>query len=471
MFDWLFNRDESELAASQVENADSIGIDLRVREGVTVLVSSLINDYVPTQNSPTLIKNVTTSVVNYVMSDYNGGLKEEQILAGNDEKLFLPQPAMLAHWAESKGFEPVQNNGNKLATEDVSGKYVLTYYPPLSNSWARRDTDNIEDTTNKHWYSHCKSSIYDENGNPIASANPEAAYNDTTHDATVYVPEDSYSYVIDYQKLGLNRADIVEGFELQSAGINIMSPDIQKSVFRLKEAGLETDDIVALWNNKIDIANSNNIGDIEAQLRNGKSKFALDTGNLIKNENNEYRYNLQDNSCAIQPTAPILYASEAKIHRESMSVEQADNFRTSVGLYNIHNPADYGKINEKFYDDYKDNVWENFKAAIKEDAKRLIQEPKETLTELKDNTIGAGKWLSAKTMLWAPRAMEIIKADVESVKNSLMQTLTDDGKKFHKMISSLSWNNLVGKYFSKEEKPRHSTNSAAIRAHTQQIER
>ncbi|MBQ8481294.1 MAG: hypothetical protein IJ532_02030 [Alphaproteobacteria bacterium] len=471
MFDWLFNKNEDELAASQVENADSINLDLRVKEGVTLLVSSLINEYVPTQNSPTLIKNATTSIVNYVMSDYKGGLNETQILAKDGEKLFLPQPAMLAHWAESKGFKQLPNNENKLSAEDVSGKYVLTYYPPMTESWAKRTTDNIDDTTNKHWYSHCKSSIYDVSGNPIASANPEAAYNDTIHDATAYVPEDSYSYVIDYQKLGLNRADIVEGFELQSAGINIMHPDIQKSVFRLKEAGMETDDIVALWNNKIDISNNKNINEIEKQLRDGKSKFALNTGNLVKSENNEYRYNLQDNSCAIQPTAPILYASEAKIRRESMTAEQADNFRNSIGLYNIHNPADYGKINKKFYDDYKNNVWENFKAAIKEDAKHLIQEPAETLTKLKDNAIGAGKWLSAKTMLWAPRAMEIVKTDIESVKNSLMQTLSDDGKKFHKMLSSLSWSNLVSKYFPKEEKPRHSTYNAALSGNTKQIER
>ena len=160
MFDWIFNKNTDELKKSQVENADSVNLDLRVREGITVFVSSLINNFAPTQDSPAIVGDATTSLVNVVMSDYNGELKKEQILAGNDEKLFLPQPAMLAHWAESKGFTQVKNHDSKLAVDDVSGKYVLTYYPPVANSWAKRNTDNIEDTTNKHWYSHCKSSPY-----------------------------------------------------------------------------------------------------------------------------------------------------------------------------------------------------------------------------------------------------------------------------------------------------------------------
>lgn len=452
MFDWIFNKNTDELKKSQVENADSVNLDLRVREGITVFVSSLINNFAPTQDSPAIVGDATTSLVNVVMSDYNGELKKEQILAGNDEKLFLPQPAMLAHWAESKGFTQVKNHDSKLAVDDVSGKYVLTYYPPVANSWAKRDTDNIEDTTNKHWYSHCKSSIYDENGSPIASANPEAACNDTTHDATVYVPEDSYSYVIDYQKLGLDRADIIEGFKLQSEGINIMSPDIQKSVFRLKEAGMDTDDIIALWQQNTDIANKANIDSIENHLRNGNSKSDLHKLNLVKSDN-KYRYNLQDNSCAIQPTAPILYASEAKIHRNAMSKEQADKFRESIGLYNIHNPQDYGKINEKFYGDYKDNVYRNFASAIKENVLHLIKDTPEALSEIKDGISGAVKWMSAKTMLWAPRAMEVVKAEAQSAKLSLMQTLSEDGKKFQNVVASLSWENLVGKHLPRENTP------------------
>ena len=461
MFDWILNKNKEELATSQVENAGSIDLDLRVREGATVLVSSLINDFVPTQESPAIIGDATTYLVNLVMSDYRGNLKKEQILAGNDNKPFLPQPAMLAHWAESKGFEQVSNNGNKLSTDDVAGKYVLTYYPPLAQSWAKRTTENIEDTTNKHWYSHCKSSIYDDNGNPVASANPEAAYNDTTHDATVYVPEDSYSYVIDYQKLGLDRADIVEGFKLQSEGINIMNPDIQKSVFRLKEAGMDTDDIVALWQQNTDISKKENIDAIENHLRNGNSKADLHKLNLIKSDN-QYRYNLQDNSCAIQPTAPILYASEAKIHRENMSKEQAQEFRKGIGLYNIHNPRDYGEINEKFYDNYKETVFGNFASAIKEDVVRLIKETPETLSALKDNLSGAVKWMGAKTMQWAPRAMEMVKSDLQEVRDSLMQTLSTDARKFQNMAASLSWENLVKKHIPQEKSSQAKTPHTAL---------
>ena len=89
----------------------------------------------------------------------------------------------------------------------------------------------------------------------------------------------------------MERADIVEGFKLQSEGINIMSPDIQKSVFRLKEAGMDTDDIIALWQQNTDIANKANIDSIENHLRNGNSKSDLHKLNLVKSDN-KYRYNL-----------------------------------------------------------------------------------------------------------------------------------------------------------------------------------
>lgn len=436
--DWSL-KEEQTSTDIQVENAPSIDMDLRLREGATFLISSLINDYAPTQNSSALLSKATTSLVNYVMSDYNGSLTKEQILSLNDKKPFLPQPPMLAYWAEGKGFEKIQNHKNQLSKEDVAGKYVLTYYPPLARSWTERTTNNIEDTTNKHWYSHCKSSIYDDNGISIASSNPEAAYNDTIHDATVYVPEDSHSYVIDYQSLELDRADIIEGLKLQSEGINIMNPDIQKSIFRLKTAGLKTDDIMTLWKQNTDITNQNNIAAIEDFMHLGYKKTELNTLDLAKS-NNRYRYNLQDNSCAIQPTAPVLYASEAKIYREDMTAEQAGHFRSKIGLYNIHNTQDYEKINEKFYKDYKRNCLNNFCSAIKEDLNHLLEEPKETLKELKENISETAKWLSTKTKQWAPQAINIVRNDIETVKTSLKQTLLDDREKCDKRLHALASN-------------------------------
>ena len=442
---------------TQITNAEAIDLDLRVREGATLVVSDLINDYAPTQNSPAVINEATTLLVNVVMSDYNGGLKKEQILARNDDKLFLPQPGMLAHWSEDKNFQQLKPNGNKLSPQDVAGKYVLTYYPPLAQSWARRTSDNIADNSNKHWYSHCKASIYDEHGKPIASANPEAAYNDVAHDATVYVPNDSYSYVVDYKALGLKKDDITEGFQLQSEGINIMSPDIQNSVFRLKAAGMSTQDIITLWKQNADIANPRNIAAIEKHLKGGNSVADLKKLNLIKSDN-KYRYNLQDNSCAIQPTAPVLYATAARIKRENMNEAEADAFRTSVGLYNIYDEQKYGKINEKFYDTYKKQVFDNFSAAVKDEVKYFIDHPKDSLSALQDNTIGATKWVTAKTQQWAPRAMEILHTKAINARRTLKQCIIEDTKKARDYISSLGVTKYVKKYLPKINVPSQTSN-------------
>lgn len=395
----------------QVKNAEAVDLDLRVREGATLVVSSIINDYAPTQNSPEIVGDATTLLVNVVMSDYKGGLEKEQILAKNDDKIFLPQPAMLAHWSEDKKFKQLKPNGNKLSPEDVAGKYVLTYYPPVAQSWAKRTTENIADTSNKHWYSHCKSTIYDDHGKPVASVNPEAAYNDVVHDATVYVPEDSYSYVIDYKSLGLSKEDITEGFKLQSQGINVMSPDVQKAVFELKAGGKNTDEIIA----------------------------------LLKKDN-KYHYNLQDNSCAIQPTAPVLYATAAKISREKLNETEASELRKKVGLYNIYDEQKYGKINEEFYDRYKKQVFDNFTSAVKDDVKQFVTAPIDSATAITHNISGAAQWVSAKTKQWAPRAMEVLYTKAAHGKEVVKQWLKEDAKKAREYLSSLKIGERVGKY-------------------------
>ena len=427
------------------EGTPALNMDLRVREAVTTVVSNVINDYVPTQDSPLIIRESTTLLVNAVMSDYKGELKTEQILAENGEKPFLPQPAMLAHWSEDKKFQQLKANDNKLSPEDVAGKYVLTYYPPAAQSWTKRTTENIADTSNKHWYSHCKSSIYDDNGKPIASANPEAAYNDVVHDATVYVPEDSYSYVIDYKKLGLNKDDITEGFKLQSVGINIMSADMQNAVFRLKAAGMNTEDIIALWQKNTDIANPKNIAAIEKHLKAGNSKTDLSKLKLVKSDN-KYRYNLQDNSCAIQPTAPVLFATAAKIKRENMSETEADKLRKNIGLYNIYDTKNYGKINETFYNKFEKDVFAGFSDAVKEEAKRLMNAPADTMSKYKDNIAGTIKWGSMKTAQWAPRAMEVLYTKAAHGKEVVEQWLKEDAKKAREYLSSLKIGERVGKY-------------------------
>ena len=61
--------------------------------------------------------------------------------------------------------------------------------------------------------------------------------------------------------------------------------------------------------------------------------------------------------------------------------------------------------------------------------------------------------MSAKTVFWAPRAMEVVKDEAQSAKLSLMQILSEDGKKFQNAVASLSWENLVGKHLPRENTP------------------
>ena len=444
----IFGKSDEELAQIQAESAENMHLDLRLREGITLLASSAINRFAPSQDSPQIVQSLTNDMVNMVMTDYNGTLQNNQILASMDKE-FLPQPSMLAHWAESKGFQKIEAHDNTLSQQDIADKYVLTYYPPAAKSWAKRTGDDVSDTTNKHWYSHTKSALYDSAGQPVGSSNPEAFYNDSAHDAAVYVPEDSVSYAIDYKKLGLQKDDIAEGFKLQNEGMNIMDPKIQESVFRLKDAGLSSDDVVKLWRANADITNEENLNKIENTLKNGKNKddiFALD----YVESNNEYHYNLQDKSCAIQPTAPVLYATSARIKRENLNAEQADKLRKDIGLYNIYDEKNYGEINKKFYGDYESEVFKNFKDAIFEDAKKLIEQPKETLAELGKNAADAFKWLGAKTLRWAPHATDIVCArfrDYEqSVRTKLMTCMHEDSDKFKIALSSLNPVKLLQKY-------------------------
>ena len=292
---------------------------------------------------------------NKMMTDYKGSLTKDVLLSIKD-KPFMPQPGMLDYWACGKGFEVIKNNGEKLNKEDVAGKFVLTYYKPFADSWMERDTDDIVDLTNKHWYSHTKSTLYDKEGKPIKSSNAEAFYNDDEHDATVYVPHDSVSYAIDYKALGLDREDIEDGLFYQHVGMNVMDPNLQKVIFRLKECNLSRDDILSLWQDKVDFSNSRNIDAIVNVMKEGKGKAGIKDLNLVTTENNKYNYNIQDYSCAIQATAPVLYATSAKIRKEGFTQAQAYALRKHVGLYNIYDEVAYKDINKEFYEDYSKYV-------------------------------------------------------------------------------------------------------------------
>ena len=403
-----------ELETQQRETAPNI--DLAYREYLEVVGAKIINSIAPSQDRKTMGEAVT-KVINVMMTDYNGTIPMNQVLSGMD-KDFLPQPGMLAYWAERKESQKIENmvdaptpedaNGKKLRQEDVAGKYVLTYYTPMAQSWGQRTTDNITDTSNKHWYSHCKSSVYDENGKPIATSNPELKYNDTEHDATVYVPADSKSYIIDYKSMGLSEQDIHEGFLYQCEGINIMDPAMQSAIFKMKEAGLAQEDIIRLYKDgSVNFSDSQNIAKIEQHLKQGGKKDGLMSLDLTKSDNS-YKYNLQDYSCAIRPTAPILYATSAKINRENLSQAEADKLRKDIGLHNIYDIENYAKVNKDFYDGYESSMFEKFKEAVEKEYEEFKNNPRQKIKGAINSASEMMSWLSAKTQLYIPEARDVI---------------------------------------------------------------
>ena len=403
------------LTKTQKRNAD-FQIDLRLREGVAALAADVIHKFAPKQDSNEIVRNATVYLVNVLLTDYKGTLDDEHILAG-PEKAFLPQPAMLSYWAEKQGFKKIDNEGkDHLDPSLIANKYVLTYYPPFANSWAKRTTDNLDDVTNKHWYSHAKAALYNSDRSLLALSDAEAFYNDTKHDATVYVPEDSKSYVIDYSKFGLDRKDIIEGFKFQTEGIDISRPNVQQALLKLRDLGFSQENILSLWHNQINITDKNNLQIIENNLANGRSKEEILTLKLAKTDNN-YHYNLQDNNCVIQPTAPLLYAVESKIHRQNMSEKQADALRSDVGLFNVYDEKNYGQINKKFYADYKSTVMKNCAEALMEVKDHILSEPQKTV----DNLLKIGAWSNAKVLLWMPQALDIAYNRVKQMTQSVVK--------------------------------------------------
>ena len=77
----LFGKIDEYLTEVQAESAENISIDLRLREGASLLIASCINKIVPTQQSPQPLQNITHDAVNLLMTDYQGNLQNNQIFA------------------------------------------------------------------------------------------------------------------------------------------------------------------------------------------------------------------------------------------------------------------------------------------------------------------------------------------------------------------------------------------------------
>ena len=142
----------------------------------------------------------------------------------------------------------------------------------------------------------------------------------------------------------------------------------------------EQEEIIKLWKDQINITDPNNLKTIEQHLQDGKPKEDITKCDLSKSEN-KYQYNLQDYSCAIQPTAPILYATAAKVNNENLSPQEADKLRKDIGLYNLYDPQNYGEINQQFKKDYKKHVYSELFKAVGEDVKEFVQKGCQALSK------------------------------------------------------------------------------------------
>ena len=383
------------MAGAQQEHASKIDDDFldSSRDAATMVLAKGINELFPKQSDNTVIRDIYDVGINAMMPDYGGNLDMSTVLSSKDNS-FLAQPLFSKQWSEAKRFDLVKPEENKLKVEDVKGKYILTYYPTFATSWLGRTTDNMDDTTNKNFYSHCKSSLYKEDGTPLHTINPHPWYNDKDFDATVYVPEDSFSYVINYEDLGLKREDIEDAFAYASEGINVMDPTVQDAIFRLNASNISRDEIIALWKDDVIITDSSNILELE-----NRGDLKLSDLNLAKNpKGNKLHYNLQDYSCAIQPLSPILYATSVKIKRDGLDEKQADVFRKEIGLFNIHDVENYKEINSFFYESARNNVKKELKQDIKETYNSFIENPLEMVKDIGSNLYHTQMAIAIKTV-------------------------------------------------------------------------
>jgi hypothetical protein len=230
--------------------------------------------------------------------------------------------------------------------------------------------------------------------------------------------------------MGLSKEDIHEGFLYQSEGMNIMDPSMQNAIFRLKNAGLNQEEIINLWTKgSVNFADTQNIEKIEQHLKQGHVKGELISLDLSKSDNS-YKYNLQDRSCAICPTAPVLYATAAKISRDNLNEEQADALRQSIGLHNIYDIENYGQINKAFYDGYESSAFKKFKEAVTKEFEEFKNNPRQKMKGALNHASDMMSWLSAKAQLYIPEARDVIVSKsnegVKTIDKDIAQSNTDE---------------------------------------------
>lgn len=368
------------------QQALGVDIPLAYREYMTDQLCDLLKTHLPEKNEEGLGGLLVTKLINDVMPNYKGKIKGEQILP-SDDKPFIQCPVMIKYLLEKNNAPSSTtyddpNFKNYVNTNDC---VLLTYYEPFSSEYFGNSSESNYDDNHKHFYSHFKSEIAIENGDKdgktLIVINPELEYNSPVHSGMYgnkcdvlkadgeqvevgiegYKPKTSSVYALKYENLGLSKEDVEKGFLYVNADINVMKPEIQRSIFKLEENGWKPNEIVELYLNNVDLENTKNITGL-IKIKESNEKY--DIPDLAKEQwlakaNNDYSYNLTEYNCALKPISAIVFANECKINENKMDAHEANKCREELGFPNVYDIERYEKINSTFEKEYKEYLAKN----------------------------------------------------------------------------------------------------------------
>ncbi|MDR1694089.1 MAG: hypothetical protein LBR70_02705 [Lactobacillaceae bacterium] len=438
-------------------DASERGMDfnLEMREYLSALAADFAHRFAPNRKSDENFQKGMVGVVNSLMYSYYGNLTPENVLSDGD-KQFLQSPSMLSYWASKSGYADVIENPSRRRSDD---SVILAYYPPLANSYFKRTGDNLADYQNKHFYSHAKSEINDNGMKYVI--NPELLYQSNIHSENEFTknvytptsinavdnvegfaPDDVIFYEVDLAKAGLNKEDVVDGFKYAAAGININDKEISNSLIKYKEAGISSDEIVAYWQKGVDLADKRTVN----ALVDKKSSVNVDS--LPKKDGQKYKYNLQDFNCAVTPVAPLIYASEYKIYKETRANSNfnAGKFRENIGLPNIWDNENFGELNDKFYSGFMKEKAQKAGNAVKEGARKFFKadynEKKEMVKEAGKKVLSAFEWAGGQALDYVAngdKVLDVVKSQfglgVKKEEASGIENFARNMTEQHKSIS------------------------------------
>ena len=410
-YNYIQSLQDGVIHKNQSHISENLDIPIEYREYVLATACDIIHEYAPDQTSPEFIQNSMAVVANMAAPMYNGKLEPENFLASGDKQMFQTPP-MLSYWAKNKKCKVINPDNYKPNDNCV----ILTYYPPVAQSFFANGSEEDYDSNNRYIFSHCKSEFNCENGTKVV-INPELNYNSVVpvsnnktanvvdaktmqgyiKDVQGHCDKAAINYVIDCNKLGLDKKNIETGFKLMAADINIMNPEIQKAVFTLQDNGYTTDQIINLYINNVDITNAENLKKLNNKNSNIDNLIKrLNDSQSLSTKDNSYYYNLQENNCAIKPMAALVFANECKIRNNNMDEKEAAKCRMDLGLPNIYDKKNYSYININFYNDYMDYTKLQFDKRLDTDIEKIFDYMKkcefDKAAERGDQLLSLGLW-------------------------------------------------------------------------------